>query len=98
MPAKLTIGPGEGVGRLFMHRGIGMQIMTRTLCVRQAGPATYEVRDDEGGLMGVAADETKAVTSAMFSADLIGQYGISVRVIADRDGDVEEIYAVRQAR
>jgi hypothetical protein len=81
-----------------MHRGIGIQGMTRTLCIRQAGPASYEVRDDEGGLMGVAADEAKAVTSAMFSADLIGQHGIAVRVIADRDGDVEEVYAVRRAR
>ncbi|MGZ5922021.1 MAG: hypothetical protein ACXWLT_09670 [Rhizomicrobium sp.] len=76
-----------------MHRGI--EAVTRTLRICQAGPATYEVRDDEGGLMGVAADEAKAVTSAMFSADLIGQHGISVRVVADRDGDVEEVYAVR---
>jgi hypothetical protein len=75
-----------------------MQVVTRTLCVRQAGPATYEVRDEEGGLMGVATDEAKAVTSAMFSADLIGQNGIAVRVVADRDGDVEEVYAVRRAR
>jgi hypothetical protein len=81
-----------------MHRGIGSFVVMRTLCVRQAGPTQYEVRDDEGGLMGVAADEARAVTGAMFSADLIGQHGIPVRVIADRDGDVEEVYAVRRAR
>ena len=83
---------------MLMHRGLGSFAAMRTLCVRQAGPAKYEVRDDEGGLMGVAADEAKAVTSAMFSADLIGEHGIAVRVIADRDGDVEEVYAVRRAR
>jgi hypothetical protein len=68
----------------------------RTLHILQAGPSNFEVRDDAGGLMGVATDETKAVTSAMFSADLIGQQGFAVRVLADHDGRSEEIYAVRR--
>ena len=68
----------------------------RTLHILQAGPSNFEVRDDTGGLMGVATDETKAVTSAMFSADLIGQQGFAVRVLADHDGRSEEIYAVRR--
>jgi hypothetical protein len=69
----------------------------RTLHILQAGPSSFEVRDEMGGLMGVASDETKAVTSAMFSADLIGQQGHPVRVIAEHDGRSEEIYAVRRA-
>ncbi|MEP6829578.1 MAG: hypothetical protein ABI963_04510, partial [Rhizomicrobium sp.] len=64
-----------------------------TLRVRQAGPSRYEVLDDAGGVMGVATDESRAMTSAMFSADLIGQQGFPVRVLADHDGDVEEVYA-----
>jgi hypothetical protein len=75
-----------------------MGARVQTLRVRQAGPERYEIRDEAGGLMGVAADEAKAMSSAMFSADLIGQQGIPVRVVADHDGDVEEIYAVRSAR
>ncbi|MES2253485.1 MAG: hypothetical protein V4559_00440 [Pseudomonadota bacterium] len=69
----------------------------RTLHILQAGPSNFEVRDDHGGLMGVAADEARAVTSAMFSADLMGQQGHPVRVVADHDGRREEIYAVRRA-
>lgn len=69
----------------------------RTLHILQAGPASFEVRDEAGGLMCIASDETKAVTSAMFSADLIGQQGYTVRVVADHDGRSEEIYAVRRA-
>ncbi len=69
----------------------------RTLHILQAGPSNFEVRDDDGGLMGVAADEARAVTSAMFSADLMGQQGYPVRVVADHDGHSEEIYAVRRA-
>jgi hypothetical protein len=68
-----------------------------TLLVRRAGLSRYEVLDNAGGVMGVAADEAKAMTSAMFSADLIGQQGFPVRVLADHDGDVEEVYAVRRA-
>ncbi len=69
----------------------------RTLHILQAGPSNFEVRDDDGGLMGVAADEARAVTSAMFSADLMGQQGHPVRVVAEHDGRSEEIYAVRRA-
>ena len=69
----------------------------RKLHILQAGPASFAVRDEAGGLMGVASDEAKAVTSAMFSADLIGQQGYTVRVVADHDGRSEEIYAVRRA-
>lgn len=69
----------------------------RTLHILQAGPSNFEVRDDDGGLMGVAADEARAVTSAMFSADLMGQQGHPVRVVAEHDGRREEIYAVRRA-
>ena len=76
----------------------GMRAGFHTLHVRQAGPQRYEIRDEAGGLMGVAANEAKAMASAMFSADLIGQQGIAVRVVADHDGDVEEVYAVRRAR
>ena len=73
------------------------RVTVHTLRVRQAGPSHYEVLDNAGGVMGVAVDEAKAVTSAMFSADLIGQQGFAVRVLADHDGDVEEVYAVRRA-
>jgi hypothetical protein len=76
----------------------GMRAGVQTLRVRQAGPQRYEIRDEAGELMGVAANEAKAMASAMFSADLIGQQGIAVRVVADHDGDVEEVYAVRRAR
>jgi hypothetical protein len=75
---------------------IGTMAGIHTLLVRQAGPSRYEVLDNVGGVMGVAADEARAVTSAMFSADLIGQQGYAVRVIADHGGEVEEIYAVRR--
>ncbi len=46
--------------------------------------------------MGVATDEAKAVTSAMFSADLIGAQGYHVRVLAGLESGVEEVYAVRR--
>ncbi len=72
-----------------------MESAMRTLHIFQAGPSSFEVRDEAGGLMGVASDETKAVTSAMFSADLIGQQGYPVRVVSDHEGRSEEIYAVR---
>jgi hypothetical protein len=45
----------------------------------------------------VAADEARAVASAMFSADLMGQQGYHVRVLADHGGGIEEVYAVRRA-
>jgi hypothetical protein len=67
-----------------------------TLRVRQAGPRRYEVLDDAGDVMGVTADEARAMTSAMFSADLIGQQGGSVRVMADHDGGMAEVYSVRR--
>ena len=75
----------------------GIRAGIHTLRVRQAGPQRFEVLDDAGGLMGVAADEARAMTSAMFSADLIGQQGGAVRVMADHDGGVAEIYSVRHA-
>ena len=81
----------ESIGIGAIRAGI------HTLHVRQAGPQRFEVLDDTGSLMGVAADEAKAMTSAMFSADLIGQQGGSVRVVADHDGRVAEIYSVWSA-
>jgi hypothetical protein len=74
----------------------GTMAWVHTLRVRQAGPRRFEVLDEAGGIMGVAADEAKAMTSAMFSADLIGQQGGSVRVVADCDGGVAEVYSVRR--
>ena len=70
--------------------------MLRTLHICQAGPSRFEVRDDAGEVMGVAPDEAKAVTSAMFSADLIGAQGYHVRVLAGLESGVEEVYAVRR--
>jgi hypothetical protein len=74
----------------------GTMAWVHTLRVRQAGPQRFEVLDDAGGVMGVAADEARAMTSAMFSADLIGQQGGSVRVVTDHDGGVAEVYSVRR--
>jgi hypothetical protein len=74
----------------------GAMTWVHTLRVRRAGPYRFEVLDDAGGVMGVAADEAKAMTSAMFSADLMGQRGGSVRVVADHDGGVAEVYSVRR--
>jgi hypothetical protein len=71
--------------------------MLRTLHIRQAGPSRFEVCDDDGEVMNVAADEARAVASAMFSADLMGQQGYHVRVLADHGGGIEEVYAVRRA-
>ncbi len=73
------------------------RMTVHTLRVRQSGPSRFEVLDNAGGVMGVAADEARAMTSAMFSADLIGAQGFAVRVLADHDGEVEEVYAVRRA-
>ncbi|HEY4078479.1 MAG TPA: hypothetical protein VGM26_16230 [Rhizomicrobium sp.] len=70
--------------------------MLRTLHICQAGPSRFEVRDDAGAVMGVAPDEAKAVTSAMFSADRIGEQGHHVRVLAGCENGGEEVYAVRR--
>lgn len=78
---------GTGATRTRVH----------TLRVRQAGPQRFEVLDDAGGVMDVAANEAKAMINAMFSADLIGEQGGSVRVVADHDGGVAEVYSVRRA-
>jgi hypothetical protein len=88
MVAQMTHGMEGGMAGAGVH----------TLRICQAGPQRFEIRDNNGGLMGVAANEAKAMTSAMFSADLIGQQGVHVRVVADHDGDVEEVYAVRRGR
>jgi len=65
---------------------------TRILRVRPAGIGVFEVRDDDGELLGTAADEVKAIWSAVVSADLMSERGFRVRVLSKRGEKFLEEY------
>jgi hypothetical protein len=65
---------------------------TRILRVRPAGMGVFEVRDDDGALLGTSPDEVKAIWSAVISADLMSERGYRVRVLSKRGEDFLEEY------
>lgn len=71
---------------------------TRILRVRPAGMGIFEVRDDDGGLLGTAPDEVKAIWSAVISADLMSERGYRVRVLSKRGENFLEEYVSTPSR
>jgi len=70
---------------------------TRILRVEAIGRDAFEVRDDNGDLLGTATDEIKAIWSAVLAADLVSERGYRVRVLVKRgDAFVEEYIAKPQ--
>jgi len=70
---------------------------TRILRVAPKGRERYEVRDDDDELLGIAADEVKAIWSAVLAADLVSESGYRVRVLVQRgDAFIEEYVAKPQ--
>ena len=67
-------------------------VTTRILRVRPAGRGVFEVRDDDGGLLGTSPDEIKAIWSAVISAALMSERGYRVRVLSKRGEDFLEEY------
>jgi hypothetical protein len=70
---------------------------TRILRVSSQGRDRFEVRGDDDELLGTAADEVKAIWSAVLAADLVSEKGYRVRVMVQRgDAFVEEYVAKPQ--
>ena len=78
---------------VIRHQSIQPKLIC-TLIVQPLGQGPYEVRDDDGALLGTSADEVKAIWSAVQAAELISATGTIVRVLVMRDGaEVEEFVA-----
>ncbi len=87
----------RGVMELFPDMGLQetkMRALSRTLRVRKTGAGYFEVRDDNGLLIGTAPTEAKGLVSAAVCADLLGEKGYHVQVLVKRDEDFMEVYAV----
>jgi hypothetical protein len=70
---------------------------TRILRVSPQGRDRFEVRGDDDALLGTAADEVKAIWSAVLAADLVSESGYRVRVLVQRgDAFVEDYVAKPQ--
>ena len=70
---------------------------TRILRVAPKGRERFEVRGDDDELLGTAADEVKAIWSAVLAADLVSESGYRVRVLVQRgDAFIEEYVAKPQ--
>lgn len=65
-----------------------------TLRVCSRGLTLFDVFDQDGRLVGTAANEMQAIWSAVTAAEELSQSGLTVRVVTARaSGDVEQFVA-----